>query len=146
MARKKLSQEEAVKVMKEVASYIHFETVRQTWQYGEGELSEDDARDVLDTISSYVYYTYYIDNLSSKLEEYQSAENPIEKVSRNLEKIARGKHADILEQVEIAAITEAITTPALFDGIRRMFMLSEQQMAELIEDFFVNYYPRLIAK
>lgn len=143
---RKLSQQEATKIMKEVASYIYFETVKQIWEYSEGDLSENDARKVLDTVSSYVFYSYGIDNLPEKLEEYQRAENPILQVSRNLQKILRKNHGDMAEAVEIATIITGITTHTLFEGIGRMFKLSEKQMAELIEDFFVNYYPRFTKK
>ena len=141
---RKLPQKEATKIMQEVASYIYFETVKQIWEYQEGNLSENDAHKVLDVVSSYFFYSYYIDNLPAKLEEYKRAENPIEQVSRNILKIARKKDTGMLME---AVITIAGTTiHSLFPGIRRMFNLSEREMAEIIEDFFVNYYPRFIKK
>lgn len=137
---RKLSQEEVTRIMKEVASYIYFETVKQIWEYQEGDLPENDAREILDIISSYFYYSYDIDSLPKKLEEYRRAKNPFEHFSRNIVEIARDREAGM----EIAVLIAGSTSYMLYDGIRRMFNLSENEMAELIEDFFVNYYPRFI--
>jgi len=143
--KKKMSQEKSTKIMKEVASHIYFETVKQVWEYQEGNLPEDDARRLLDVISNYFYYSYYIDSLADKLEEYRKAKNPIEHVSRNIQKIV--EHRDVQEQLLIAAQFAAwIANPKynLFDCIREVFKLSDAEMAEIIEDFFLNVYPRLI--
>ena len=140
---KKLSQKEATKVMKEVASYIYFETVKQIWEYQEGNLPENDARKVLDVISSLFYEGHHIDNLPEKLDEYRSVENPLERLSRNILKIVRGKRVDIAESAEISIDIAGITIHYLFAGIRRMFEVSEEEMDGLIENFVVNYYPNL---
>ncbi|MGB2800576.1 MAG: hypothetical protein WBC82_12125 [Dehalococcoidia bacterium] len=140
---KKLSQKEATKVMKEVVNYIYFETVKQIWEYQEGGLPENDARKVLDAVSSLFYEGHHIDNLREKLEEYRSVENPIYSVSRNILRIVRGKDIDIAELSEISIIILDITIHYLFTGIRRMFEVSEEEMNGLIENFFVNYYPNL---
>ena len=142
--KKKLPQEKSTKIMKEVASYVYFETVKQVWVYQEGDLPEDDARQLLDVLSNCFHQFYGIDNLNKKLEEYKKAENPIEHVSRNIETIV--EHRDIREQFFILAEFAAITTSEynLFDCIREMFKLSDAEMVEIIEDFFLNVYPRLI--
>lgn len=143
--KKKLPQEKSTKIMQEVASYIYFETVKQIWEYQEGDLPEDDARQLLDVISNYFYHSYYIDGLTDKLEEYRRAKNPIEHVSRNIEKIV--EHRDVQEQFLIAVQVGGWTANPeynLFDCIREMFKLSDAEMAEIIEDFFLSVYPRLI--
>lgn len=143
--KKELSQEKSTKIMKEVASYVYFETVKQVWEYQEGDLPEDDAHQLLDVISNYFYHSYHIDNLIDKLEEYRKAENPIEHFSRNIERIV--EHRDVREQFLIAAEVGgwiANSEYNLFDCIREMFKLSDAEMAEIIEDFFLNVYPRLI--
>ncbi len=144
--KRKLSQEKATEIMQEVASYVYFETVKQIWEYQGGDLPENDAREVLDVVSSYFLYSYHVNNLQKKLEEYQRAENPIELVSRNIVKIARDNAVDLTEMLDVSVTITSVTTHVLFDGIRRMFELSEENMAELIEDFFVNYYPRMTRK
>ena len=133
--KKKLPQEKSTKIMKEVASYVYFETVKQVWVYHEGDLPEDDARQLLDVISR--YFSIHIDNLTEKLQEYRKAENPIEHISRNIQKIV--EHRDVREQFLIAAEFAAWTgNPEynLFDCIREVFKLSDAEMAERIEDFF----------
>jgi len=138
--RGKLSSEKAREIMKEVASYIYFETVKQIWEYGEGNLRKNDARKVLDVVSSYYGDTYGIDNLPEKLREYGRVENPIEHVSSNVERIARGENADITEQLQISGYIVGGTI-YLFDGIGQMFELSEEEMAGLIEEYFTQYVP-----
>lgn len=143
--KKKLSPDKSNKIMKEVASYIYFETVKQIWEYQEGDLPEQDARRLLDVISNYFYYSYHIDNLADKLEEYRRAKNPVEYVSRNIQKIV--EHRNVKEQFLIAVkVGGIVANPEfnLFDCIREMFKLSDAEMAETIEDFFLNVYPRLI--
>mgnify|MGYP001090196645 CR=1 FL=1 len=141
---RKIFPQETTKIMKEVASYIYFETVKQISEYHEEDLPENDVRRVLDVISSYFYYSYHIDNLPEKVEEYRRAENPIEQASRNILKIVRRNSIDTEELFEISTTIADITIHTLFDGIRRMFKLSENEVGELIEDFFVNYYPKFI--
>ena len=142
--KKKLSQEKSTKIMKEVASYVYFETVKQVWEYQEGDLPEDDARQLLDVLSNYFCHSYHIDNLTDKYEEYRKAKNPIEHVSRNIEKIVG--YRDVDEQFLIVAEFAAWTGSeySLSDCIREMFKLSDAEMAEIIEDFFLHVYPRLI--
>ena len=143
---KKLSKEEDTLIMKEVASYIYFETVKQIWEYREGDLPENEARKVLDVVSTYFAHSYHIDNLPEKLEEYRRAENPLLQVSTNIRKIAKGKLNNCIEQWHIAVDIAGAVKYFLFDGIRQVFRLSETEMAEAIEDFFVNYYPKFIEK
>jgi len=141
---KKLSKKEDALIRKEVASYIYFETVEQIWKYQEGDLPENEARKVLDVVSTYFAHSYHIDNLPEKLEEYRRAENPLWQVSRNIGKIAK-RHGALL-QGHIAVDISGAVKYFLIDGIRLAFRLSETEMAEAIEDFFVNYYPKFIEK
>lgn len=143
--KKRLSQEKSANIMKEVSSYIYFETVKQIWKYQEGNLPEDDARQLLDVYSKHFLHSYGIDNLIDKLEEYRKAKNPIEYVSRNIQKIV--EHRNVQEQLLIAVqVGGIVANPEfnLFDCIREMFKLSDAEMAETIEYFFLNVYPRLI--
>lgn len=145
--KRKLSQEAKIQIMKEIASYIYFETVKQIWEYGEGNLFEEDAREVLDTISTRFFYTYDIRNLPDKLEEYNKAENPMEHVSRIVLQIIGNE--DITKQMEVANELAGWTANPeynLFDAIKEKLELSEPVMTEIIEDFFDNYYPQFIGK
>jgi len=143
LVRKKLSQEEATKIMKEAASYIYFETVKQISEYQEGNLPAHGASAILDFISGAFSSLYDIDNLSERLEEYRGVENPTYHVSKNTLKIARGKDVDALELMEISIEITGSITFMLFDGIRRMFELSEKDMDGVILDFYTNHFPKI---
>lgn len=140
--RHKLSREHDTQLMKELASYVYFETVKQMWEYQEGSLSEKDAREVLDVVSTCFFHTYGLDNLEEKLTEYQSAENPTYVVGRNIVRTVTGS-SDIRDMMMVSIDITAAMIHVFFDELRRMFELSEADMAELIEDFFVNHYPQM---
>lgn len=145
--KRKLSPQKSDEIVKEVASYICFETVKQVWAYHEGGLPENDTRELLRVLSDCFRQFYGIDSLSKKLEEYMKAENPIEHVSGNIEAIV--EHTNIEEKLLIAAHFAAIIgNPEynLSDCIKEVFALSDSQMVEMIEDFFLNVYPRLIKR
>jgi len=155
---RKLSAEEANGIAKEVASYIYFSTVKQVWEYRTGGLSEDDAKELLDHISTLFCTTYYlgIDSLQGlekhervknpmlqgKLEEYGRVENPMEQFSRNILKALKEK--DMRDLMVIVIMVTATDMYTLLPGISRMFTLSESEMAGLIEDYFMNYYAGIL--
>ncbi|MFO7995605.1 MAG: hypothetical protein R6U93_00430 [Dehalococcoidia bacterium] len=137
---RKLSAEEANALSKEVASYIYFSTVEQIWKYQTGGLSEDDARELLDFISTLFCDTYCldVDILNQKLEDYRSVSNYLEQFSRNILDTLRQK--DVFDLMTIAAMVSGVDQHVLLPGISRMFTLSENDMTEIIKDYFMNYH------
>lgn len=150
--KKELSQEEATEIMKEVASYIFFRTIEQVEIYRQKEsLPEDDMHNILDVVLSYFHHTYYIDNFPEKIEEYSSVVSPLILLSTKIENIVNKGKSIITDHMQITliikeAIKSFLPIGETSKGIARIFKLSEEKMAELIEDFFVNVYPRLIER
>jgi len=137
---RKLSAEEANALSKEVASYIYFSTVEQIWKYQTGGLSEDDARELLDFISTLFCDTYCldVDILNQKLEDYRGVSNYLERFSRNVLDTLREK--DVSDLMTIAVMVSGMDQHVLLPGISRMFTLSEDDMTEIIKDYFMNYH------
>lgn len=145
-ANKKLSQQEGAALTKETASYICFEIVKQVWHDRVGELCEDDIDRVLDIVTRYIRFSYGVEDLQEKLDDYGDGTNQFEKVGRNIRKIVRGETEDAVEEKEMTVLFTGITVYMLHEGLKSMFELSEEQMATIIDDFFTKHYPRFIKR
>jgi len=145
-ANKKLSKQEGMDLTKEAASYICFEIVKQVWQDNIGELCQDDADRVLQTVTGYMRFSYGLGNLQEKLDDYGDGTNQFEKVGRNIQKIVRGEAGDKDEANELTIMFTGITVYMLHEGLKHMFELSESQMVGIIDDFFTNYYPKFVKR
>jgi len=143
---KKLSQQEIAALAKEMACYYCFEIVKQVWHDRVGELCEDDTDRVLDIVTSHISFSYDLPNLTEKLDLYGDGSDQFEAAARNIRKIVRGDTDDAYEAKELGVLVSGITIYMLYEGLRHMFELSEEQMTGIIEDFFKNYYPKFIKK
>jgi hypothetical protein len=145
-ANKKLSQQETTALAKEMASYYCFEIVKQVWHDRVGELCEDDIDRVLDIVTSHISFSYDVADIQEKLDLYGDGSDQFEAAARNIRKIVRGDTDDAYEARELSVLVSGITIYMLYDGLRHMFELSEEQMTGIIEDFFKNYYPKFIKR
>ncbi|MFA5055205.1 MAG: hypothetical protein WC562_03405 [Dehalococcoidia bacterium] len=143
---KKLSQQEGAVLTKETASYICFEIVKQVWHDRVGELCEDDIDRVLDIVTRYIRFSYGVEDLQEKLDDYGEGTNQFEKVGRNIRKIVRGETEDAVEEKEMTVLFTGITVYMLHEGLKKMFELSEEQMATIIDDFFTKHYSKFIKR
>jgi hypothetical protein len=143
---KKLSQQEGAALTKETASYICFEIVKQVWHDRVGELCEDDIDRVLDIVTRYIRFSYGVEDLQEKLDDYGDGTNQFEKVGRNIRKIVRGETEDAVEEKEMTVLFTGITVYMLHEGLKSMFELSEEQMATIIDDFFTKHYSKFIKR
>lgn len=143
---KKLSQQEGAALTKETASYICFEIVKQVWHDRVGELCEDDIDRVLDIVTRYIRFSYGIEDLQEKLDDYGDGTNQFEKVGRNIRKIVRGETEDAVEEKEMTVLFTGITVYMLHEGLKSMFELPEEQMATIIDDFFTKHYSKFIKR
>ena len=145
-ANKKLSQQEIAALAKEMACYYCFEIVKQVWHDRVGELCEDDTDRVLDIVTSHIRFSYDVADLTEKLDLYGDGSNQFEAAARNIRKIVRGDTEDADEAKELSILVSGITIYMLYEGLKHMFELSEEQMFDIINDFFKNYYPKFIKR
>lgn len=143
---KKLSQQDGAALTKETASYICFEIVKQVWHDRVGELCEDDIDRVLDIVTRYIRFSYGVEDLQEKLDDYGDGTNQFEKVGRNIRKIVRGETEDAVEEKEMTVLFTGITVYMLHEGLKSMFELPEEQMATIIDDFFTKHYSKFIKR
>jgi hypothetical protein len=85
-------------------------------------------------------------DLTERLDLYGDGSNQFDAAARNIRKIVRGDAEDTDEAKELSVLVSGITIYMLHEGLKRMFELSESQMAIIIEDFFANYYPKFIKR
>ncbi|MEA1958144.1 MAG: hypothetical protein U9N44_00495 [Chloroflexota bacterium] len=141
-ANKKLSPQEIAALTKEMASYFCFEIVKQVWQDRVGELCEDDTDRVLNIVTNHVRFSYDLPDLTEKIDLYGDGSNQFDAAACNIQRIVRGDDAPADEAQELSLLVSGITIFMLHEGLKRMFELSEGEMEGVIEDFFVNYYPK----
>jgi hypothetical protein len=111
-----------------------------------GELCEDDTDRVLDIVTSHIRFSYDVVDLTEKLDLYGDGSNQFEAAARNIRKIVRGDVEDADEAKELSILVSGITIYMLYEGLKHMFELSEDQMFDIINDFFKNYYPKFIKR
>ena len=141
-ANKKLSPQEIAALTKEMASYFCFEIVKQVWQDRVGELCEDDMDKVLNIVTNHVRFSYDLPDLTEKIDLYGDGSNQFDAAARNIQRIVKGDDAPADEAQELSLLVSGITIFMLHEGLKRMFELPEGDMEGVIEDFFVNYYPK----
>ena len=144
---REMSPEKTTRVRNELAILVYHKSLERIKESYVAALSQDDALEVLEAVSHYFLSTYDgIDKVKEKLLEYKAAADPAERVSRNILKILGEYGINITELVEMSTlISEAIDVEP-FQRTRKAFELTEEDMTEIINHFFVNNYRQFITK
>jgi len=122
--------ENADPAVREIASYVFSETVRQVWCYGPEGRPREGAKETLDTVACWFARRFAIP-VEEKLAEYQQAEDPGLHLTGQLIKY------DLPEPFYIGLSTASLVVP-LIESIERAYTLTEDQMTQEIQRFFVN--------
>lgn len=133
----RLGPEEAAPVIREIAGYILFETVKQVWHYGPDGRPREGAKEICDTVVAWFARRFQIP-VVEKLQEYQQAENPLSHLTLGIGRVA----GHDLEKGFRYSITVSAYFEPLVENIERTFTLSDQQMTEEIQRFFTNLVKR----
>jgi len=139
---KKLVPEEIAGLTREMAGYFCFEIVKQIWHDRVGELCESDIDKVLNIVTNHVRFSYDIPDIAERIDRYGDGGNQFDAAARNIQRIVRGDGALADEARELSLLVSGVTMFMLHEGLKHMFELSEGEMEAVIEDFFLNHYPK----
>ena len=135
-----LTDKQFFEIAKELASYMYYEIAIRILEHKWGDLNPEDAQMVLNATYIEFVHSSHMWNIKNKLTEYRRADNHLNCVSINIMEIAEDNN--VQRQLVLAIAIAAGIKFALTERIKATFKMTEEEMTELIEEFYKNIYPK----